>query len=322
MSKAVKVLKHFEKPKEEGIYYRLVCITGEDKGKAYLLLGKRVVLGRSDKADIRVLDIKSSREHAEITKVGKDYIVTDLGSQNGVVVNDLKIRQHTLNKEDKVIIGKTVYKFDFIEVMPKKDKEVVEDYVDEEFSEEEPKNKKLTLMLAVIFFAAILLLMDDDSSTSSEKKAKSKYDLKEISDPFTSVLKRKKREDKNSKVKLNLYFQKGLREFREENYFRAMNEFNHALSWSPNDPLAEFYLRKTKEKLDKTIERYFITAKRNEEALKIQKAGVSYCSIVRLLYQYPDDERYKNAKENIKKIEEKLGLDEGEMECFTKLDEK
>ena len=48
-------------------------------------------------------DIKSSREHAEIAQVGKDYNVTDLESQNSVVVNDLKIKQHTLNEGDKVI---------------------------------------------------------------------------------------------------------------------------------------------------------------------------------------------------------------------------
>ena len=89
MSNAVKLLKHFEAPKEEGVYYRLVCLTGKDKGQAYILMGKRVVMGRSDGADIRVMDIKSSREHAEIIKVGKDFVLTDLGSQNGIIINDL-----------------------------------------------------------------------------------------------------------------------------------------------------------------------------------------------------------------------------------------
>ena len=48
---------------------------------------------------------------------------------------------------------------------------------------------------------------------------------------------------------MNIYFQKGLREFREGNYFRAMSEFEHALAWSPSDPQAQFYLRKTQEAL-------------------------------------------------------------------------
>lgn len=317
--RAVKVLKHFETPKEEGKYFRLICLTGEKKGDAYFLIGNRIVLGRSEKADIKIYDLKSSREHAEITKVGEDLIITDLGSQNGVVVNDLKIKQRMLKNGDKIIIGKTVYKFS--EVIVAKKNEVVENVDDEELEEEFVEEKKKSpLILFVIVGIGLLLYLFDGSGQQVKKEATSKYNVKEISDPFTSSLTNKKKsEDRESKEKMNLYFQKGLREFREENYFRAISEFNHALSWKPGDPLAEFYLRKTKEALDKKIERFFIVAKRNENSLKYQKAVVEYCAIIRLLFNYPEDERYKTAQEGVKLMEEKLGYDEGHIKCIEEI---
>jgi pSer/pThr/pTyr-binding forkhead associated (FHA) protein len=319
---AVKVLKHFETPKEEGLHYRLICLTGQRKGDAYFIMGNRLVMGRSEKADIRVYDIKSSREHAEIAKVGKDFVITDLGSQNGVVVNDLKIKQHSLKDGDKIIIGKTVYKFNEVQVKGKESPKDVEDddeYDKDEFDEEEeqPKGNGKAMLLGVVIVGALYVLFsgDDNKEVETRTRKKSKYNVQEITDPFTASLKNKRKEDKNSKMKLNIYFQKGLREFREGNYFRAMSEFNHALSWSPNDPLAEFYLRKTKEALDKNIDAFFIKAKRNEEGLKFSNAVVQYCAIIRLLHNYPNDDRYKNALEGIKNMEEKMGMDEGEIEC-------
>jgi hypothetical protein len=78
MAKNVLVMKHLETPKEAGTYYRLMCLTGPNKGESYVLIGNRIVVGRGEKTDIRLNDTKSSREHAEITKVGDSYVVTDL----------------------------------------------------------------------------------------------------------------------------------------------------------------------------------------------------------------------------------------------------
>ena len=322
MSNAIKVLKHFETPKEEGTYFRLICLTGKYKGEAYFIMGNRIVLGRSEKADVKVHDIKSSREHAEIAKVGKDFVLTDLGSQNGIVVNDLKVKQHVLNENDKIIIGQTVYKFGKVTVKTQdKQKSLLEKLDDEEYSTEEvqePKSKLVPILAGIILVAAFLLLDSGSQDDIATQRKKSKYKLKEISDPFTATIQQRQKEDKKAKIKLNLYFQKGLREYREGNYYRAISEFNNALSWSPGDPLAEFYLRKTKESLDKTVSSEFNAAVRDEEALKFQSAVVHYCAIIRLLRNFTskeDTEQVDKAKEGIKRMEESLGLSEGDLEC-------
>jgi pSer/pThr/pTyr-binding forkhead associated (FHA) protein len=322
MTKNVLAMKHFEMPREEGTWWRLMCLTGQTKGEAYILTGSRIVMGRSEKADVRVLDIKSSREHAEITKVGKDWILTDLGSQNGIVVNDNKVSQVKLKEGDKIVIGQTVYKFAKVVVKgqdstkPKKN-----DFLDSAESLP-PDKKKSSMLLVLVAVVAIALIFLDDSGSpkpNTTKKVAQSNASKDVTDEYLNLVRQKQMlEDKALKQKMNTIFQRGLREYREKNYFRAINEFNLALILNPTDPLADFYLRKAKEELDKVIADQFIKAKRDEEALRYQNAIVTYCSIIRLLYQYVDDPRYKNAEENIKLLEGKLGLEPSESNCLKK----
>jgi Inner membrane component of T3SS, cytoplasmic domain len=318
MAKNVLVLKHFETPKEVGTYYRLVCLTGTAKGESYILSGNRIVIGRGDKTDIKLNDTKASREHVEITRVGGQWIATDLGSQNGIVVNEKKVTQAQLNEGDKIIIGQTVLKFAKVEVSAKnksnKDNSV-------EGDSNGSGKKSLVPLIAIAGVAIYLFLSGEESSNPQTQKSKnnSGSSYQDVSSDYLAQLqKRQANEDKAVKEKLNAIYQRGLREFREGNYFRAIAEFNLALMISPGDPYAEFHLRKTKEKLDKSIEELTIRAQRDEGALKFNSAIVSYCSIIRLLYTVPDDLRYKNAETMIKGLEQKIGLEANETDCLKK----
>lgn len=323
MSSAVKIYKHFQTPKVAGIYFRLICLTGERKGVAYFLMdGKRVVLGRSEESDIRIFDLKSSREHAEIVQVGEEWIVTDLGSQNGIIVNDLRIKQHVLNDGDKIIIGKTVFKFSRIRVDGKA--KVEEDFLSEqeinEKEEDKKKDKRISLILgAVIVLAIVLLGFDDtgDSPAKFEKVVVSAPD--EFENSFESAIRNRIKENQKTKDKLGRYFHRGLREYREGNYFRAYVEFENARQWNPKDPTANFYLRKTKEKQNEIIASYFSVGSRDKDALNYKAAATAYCTIVRLLFhQAPEDVRIGQARENLRIIEEKTGAEKDSIVCVEK----
>jgi pSer/pThr/pTyr-binding forkhead associated (FHA) protein len=312
MAKNVMVLKHFESPKEAGVYHRLVCLTGGNKGESFILTGSRVIMGRSEKADIRLSDAKASREHVEITKVGDNWVATDLGSQNGVLVNDKKIKQETLKEGDKLIIGQTVFKFAKVEVSSKQVKE-------EDESEAKSKKTMIPLLVLVLVFVAAFLFDEKDPQKPVEQSTTTMRGFEDISNEYVGSLKKKQaKEDKQNKDKLNSIYKRGLREFREGNYFRAIHEFNLALIISPGDAQAEYYLRKTKENLDKSIESLTEQAKRDETSLKYNSAIISYCSIIRLLYSVPDDSRHKNAERQIKELELKLGQEQGETDCLKK----
>lgn len=314
MSKNVLVLKHFESPKEAGIYYRLVCLTGPNKGETYILSGNRIIIGRSEKADIRLNDTKTSREHLEITKVGNNWVATDLGSQNGIMINDKKVNQQQLVEGDKVIVGQTVFKFAKVEVASKNKSQ------SQSIDNEENQNKRS--MVPFIILVAILagfFLFDDSSKNQNTRRVEKRGPVVDVSNEYVNQLKKiQANEDKKIKEKLSVIYQRGLREYREGNYFRAIHEFNLALIIAPGDSQAEYYLRKTKEDLDSSIEGFTSKAQRDEESLKYQSAIVSYCSIIRLLYSVPDDMRYKNAEKQIKELEGKLGLEQGETSCLKK----
>jgi len=315
LSKNVLVLKHFESPKDAGVYYRLVCLTGPSKGEAYILKGNRIVIGRSDKADIVLKDTKASREHAEVTKVGETWVVTDLGSQNGIVVNEKKVTQKELAESDKLIVGQTVFKFAKVEVSAPKSK--LGNFDDEVQNTENSKKTFLPVLVLAILFAAIFLIDDDKKADAPKTKATKGF--ADVTDEYTMAKKKRQaKEDKAIKEKLSAIYQRGLREYREGNYFRAINEFSLALIIAPGDSQADFYLRKTKEDLDAAIETAAARGQRDEASIKYQSAIVAYCSIIRLLNSAPEDARYKSAVERIKILEGLLGLEPGETNCLKK----
>jgi pSer/pThr/pTyr-binding forkhead associated (FHA) protein len=315
MAKNVLALKHFESPKEAGVYHRLVCLTGKSKGESYVLMGNRIVIGRGEKADIRLDDTKASREHAEITKVGPNWVVTDLGSQNGVVVNDKKVTQKQLSESDKLIVGQTVFKFAKVEVAGK----VKAASVQEE--DTGPKRKNMVPVLVVVLGILYLVFSDNDKperATRAKSNSTPGGTSHDVTSEYAALEQRKAKESKEIKAKLNIIYQRGLREFREGNYYRAIHEFNLALIMMPGDSQAEFYLRKTKEELDKQIEENIAKAQREEQSLKFQQAIKNYCAIIRLLYNSPTDKRYTNAVKKINDLEAVLGLDPNETDCIKK----
>jgi diguanylate cyclase (GGDEF)-like protein len=93
----------------------LVVLAGASVGEMYKIEGHKTVIGRGQKAQIRLLDDGISREHAQLV-IQKDRIVLqDLGSTNGTYCNGLKVEG---NKElvdgDKILVGSTtILKFTY-----------------------------------------------------------------------------------------------------------------------------------------------------------------------------------------------------------------
>ena len=67
-----------------------------------------VNIGRSKENKIVLKNIKCSRRHARIERIGATYQITDLGSGNGTKVNGAKIDFHTLKKGDEIKIGDAI----------------------------------------------------------------------------------------------------------------------------------------------------------------------------------------------------------------------
>lgn len=311
-------------PKEEGNYHRLICMTGPNKGKTYFLKGDKVVIGRGDECDIQIADVKASRMHAELKKKEERYVITDLGGQNGVVLNNEGVKQQQLNDGDKFIIGASVFIYNFVviarDLAVVKDLEKLEDEVEALKKGKEKKaseKKKSPVLMIVIVLAGAYFLMSDDKPAENKLKSQKKEAVAE--DPFLEALIRKnQKDDEEVKKKLNEILQKGQREFREGNYFRAMEEFNQAKLLNPSDGRANFYYNRSKQRLDEDVENNFIKARQDMDALKFQSAMNAYCTVMRMLKDYPDDQRFKDAQTSIGLVEEKMGMNKGEAKCFEK----
>jgi hypothetical protein len=71
-----------------------------------------LVLGRNADCGVVVADARASRKHAEIRAQGNGFVVHDLDSMNGTLVNGTAIREHPLADGDEVRLGNTVLRFE------------------------------------------------------------------------------------------------------------------------------------------------------------------------------------------------------------------
>lgn len=83
---------------------RVVLISAFDR-PVYELGDDVFSMGRLPNNNICLTDALASRRHAEIRKDGDHYLVVDLGSLNGVYVNNLKISEERLAHGDVIVIG-------------------------------------------------------------------------------------------------------------------------------------------------------------------------------------------------------------------------
>ncbi len=65
-----------------------------------------VTLGRAERAEMVLADSTVSAEHARISRIGRDWVVRDLGSTNGTLVNGSRVNgQSKLTHGDVLALG-------------------------------------------------------------------------------------------------------------------------------------------------------------------------------------------------------------------------
>src|SRR5262245_59019951 len=65
---------------------RLICVAGADLGRAFNITKTPFVIGRGQ-VDIALRGLDVSRQHAKLTCIGTEFMIEDLGSQNGTFIN-------------------------------------------------------------------------------------------------------------------------------------------------------------------------------------------------------------------------------------------
>lgn len=81
--------------------------------RRYVLDGPRATIGRAKDADCVLRDPNVSRHHAELRRASSgEWTIADLGSTNGVKIDDRRVSSARLRGGERVTLGTTTFRFD------------------------------------------------------------------------------------------------------------------------------------------------------------------------------------------------------------------
>ncbi len=86
---------------------KLLAVSGPLKGKEFMITKEVFTIGSGERNDLRLDDSTISRSHCEIRVVPDGYLIRDMGSTNGTVVQGLRITEAYLSHGTEVQLGKT-----------------------------------------------------------------------------------------------------------------------------------------------------------------------------------------------------------------------
>lgn len=97
----------------------LKALSGPLEGREYPLTEKAYFIGRDPESDIVIETKDVSRRHAKIERTSTEFVLCDLGSSNGIYINNLKLPRSILMHGDLIQIGSCVFQFSWHRTLPK-----------------------------------------------------------------------------------------------------------------------------------------------------------------------------------------------------------
>jgi predicted component of type VI protein secretion system len=90
-------------------------------------LGEPITIGRGAECDLRLPDGDVSRTHCRIEQSGSDYVVVDLASRNGTLIDGVRVSRRRLREGDVLRVGNCTLQFESASPAPRTlDDEVLE----------------------------------------------------------------------------------------------------------------------------------------------------------------------------------------------------
>jgi len=89
-----------------------VCGVLRVADRVHELQAEVTAIGRSRQCDIVIGDANVSRRHCEVRREGADYVVIDLGSTNGILLNGRQVHRAGLAEGDRLQLGSTIVRFE------------------------------------------------------------------------------------------------------------------------------------------------------------------------------------------------------------------
>ena len=92
--------------------FRLTVLAGPEEGRDFAFERIEITIGRTMENDVVLPDPGISRQHLSIRDKGGAYILKDLGSSNGTLLNGRKVLEEVLKSGDVITIGGAKVRFE------------------------------------------------------------------------------------------------------------------------------------------------------------------------------------------------------------------
>jgi small-conductance mechanosensitive channel len=96
----------------EGPRAHLYVARGGSQGRALVLGGERIRIGRGEDCDLALAEPNASKEHCAVSFEDGSYVLTDLKSRYGTTINGERTDRKVLADLDRIEIGETVLVFE------------------------------------------------------------------------------------------------------------------------------------------------------------------------------------------------------------------
>lgn len=91
---------------------QIVALSGPLTGRTFPLGATPLSLGRTPENSVVIASPMASRRHAELRPEGDGYVLYDLGSSNGTLVNGQRVNSYRLQPGDVITIGDESFRYD------------------------------------------------------------------------------------------------------------------------------------------------------------------------------------------------------------------
>jgi len=99
---------------------QLTVGNGEAAGKVIALSESEYTVGRQRDNTIHINDLGVSGYHARIFRTADGYVIEDLKSRNGILINGGRVFHATLRNRDQLRVGATDLRYEILIEPPKK----------------------------------------------------------------------------------------------------------------------------------------------------------------------------------------------------------
>ncbi len=313
-------------PRQNGELARLKVAQGPDQGALYVLTSPRATIGRGEENDVVLLDLKASRQHAELISTAQgSWSVRDAGSANGILHNGKSAREAVLNLGDTIHLGETVLEFlvsnqsatSLLTAPSREVSKILLGHAQLETARKHVqslgKNSGASGSRSRLFklggLAAVALVFYFVLSPGGPKKSRSRPENPPIRD-LASFLPPSVATPEATRS-AEMFFKGGFREFREKNYLRAKTQFETVLQVAPGHRLATLYLQNCNKMIEDEVKFHLERGKKGLQSGKLKEAKGHYEAVMRLLYREPESTPFREAKDQLQKTVELMQAPEG-----------